>query len=94
MENNVRFTHRGDKRRVIAYIADAEIQDITPILIDHIVGRRDAIEVFEPHVVLLRLVARKDRDLSGFAHFTREYPFDQSLPERSRTARDEYSFAF
>src|SRR5271163_5004648 len=51
----------------IAHIANPELEQPREILIDNLVGRRAAMQVFDPQRVLLCLIAREDDDLGDRA---------------------------
>ena len=55
-------------RVVVADVADHERQQLVEVAIDDFVGRDDAVLVVQPHVVLLRFVAREHRDAARPAH--------------------------
>ena len=61
-------------------------------MINDIVGRGLAMHVVEPHVMLLRFIARIDRDFSRTSELACEKAANECLAKRARAAGDEDPF--
>jgi hypothetical protein len=96
MKNNICITEGRQKSRIVTNVANGEIQSGLGILVYDVVGCGSPVKEFEPHVMLFGLIAGKDRDLLGPAHFAREHSLDQDLSERPCAAcyQDPFSFQF
>src|SRR5207245_4687282 len=85
---------RGHYARVRAHGPDVECQVILGPLLDYFFRRDGPMSVLEPHVVLLRLIARKYQDLFGLTHFAGKQPTDQDATQRTGSPGDENVLPF
>ncbi len=49
-------------------------------MVDHLVGGNAALEIIQPHVMLLGLVAREDDDLARRPHLARQQAAHETWP--------------
>ena len=93
-EDDVFVSRDAKDARVVAHVADDELQALPAVLEDDLVGRGAVVHEVEAHVVLLGLVAREDGDALGHALGAGHEPPNEHLAERAGAAGDEDALAF
>ena len=91
MHDHVGLRQRARQRGIVAHVADAEREQFLRVPVDHFVGRALAVQIRQPHVVLLRLVAREHRDAGRPAGTAGQQSAYNRLAERAGASRHEHS---
>ena len=89
VDDDVGVADRTHDVAVVADVADAKLQHPLEVGVDRLVRGHRAMEVRQPHRVLLGFVARQDDHLARGAELTAEQPPHQHLAERAGAAGHE-----
>jgi hypothetical protein len=73
---------------VVADVADHEREQLREVAIHDLVGGDDAVLVVQPHVVLLRLIAREHGDAARTAHLAAQKAANEHLAEGAGPSGD------